>query len=213
MVKNLPANAGDTSSILPWRRKWQPTPVFLPGESRRQRRLVAYSPWGRKESDTVRHTGRHRGERWTRTAAQSINPGASCLPSNFTQWHTFWLYDLVVQPLSRVRLWYPMDYSTSGFPVLHYLPELAQTHVHWDGDAIQTPHPLLSPSPLALNFFPVSGSFPMSLLFASGGQTVVSFFISVGNPLQYSCLGNPMDRGAWWATVHRVTKSQTGLSN
>ena len=30
-----------------------------------------------------------------------------------------------------------------------------------------------------------------------------------GNPLQYSCLGNPMDRGAQWATVHRVTKSQT----
>ena len=30
-----------------------------------------------------------------------------------------------------------------------------------------------------------------------------------GNPLQYSCLGNPMDRGAWWATVHEVTKCQT----
>ena len=30
-----------------------------------------------------------------------------------------------------------------------------------------------------------------------------------GNPLQYSCLENPMDRGAWRATVHRVTKSQT----
>ena len=30
-----------------------------------------------------------------------------------------------------------------------------------------------------------------------------------GSPLQYSCLGNPMDRGAWWATVHRVAKSQT----
>ena len=30
-----------------------------------------------------------------------------------------------------------------------------------------------------------------------------------GNPLQYSCLENAMDRGAWWATVHRVTKSQT----
>ena len=30
-----------------------------------------------------------------------------------------------------------------------------------------------------------------------------------GNPLQYSCLENPMDRGAWWATVHRVSKSQT----
>ena len=32
-----------------------------------------------------------------------------------------------------------------------------------------------------------------------------------GNPLQYSCLENPMDRGAWWATVHRVAKSQTRL--
>ena len=30
-----------------------------------------------------------------------------------------------------------------------------------------------------------------------------------GNPLQYSCLGNPMDRGAWWVTVRGVTKSQT----
>ena len=34
-----------------------------------------------------------------------------------------------------------------------------------------------------------------------------------GNPLQYSCLENPMDREAWWATVHGVTKSQTRLSD
>ena len=34
-----------------------------------------------------------------------------------------------------------------------------------------------------------------------------------GNPLQYSCLENPMDGGAWWATVHGVTKSQTRLRN
>ena len=34
-----------------------------------------------------------------------------------------------------------------------------------------------------------------------------------GNPLRYSCLKNFMDRGSWWATVHRVTKSQTGLSS
>ena len=32
-----------------------------------------------------------------------------------------------------------------------------------------------------------------------------------GNPLQYSCLENPMDRGFWWATVHRVAKSRTQL--
>ena len=34
-----------------WRRKWQPTPVFLPAESHGQRRLAGYSPWGHKESD------------------------------------------------------------------------------------------------------------------------------------------------------------------
>ena len=33
-----------------------------------------------------------------------------------------------------------------------------------------------------------------------------------GNPLQYSCLENPTDRGAWWATVHGLAKGQTGLS-
>ena len=37
--------------IYPWRRKWQPTPVFLPGEPHGQRSLVGYSPWGRKELD------------------------------------------------------------------------------------------------------------------------------------------------------------------
>ena len=36
-----------------WRRKWQPTPVFLPGESHGQRRLADYSPWGHKELDTT----------------------------------------------------------------------------------------------------------------------------------------------------------------
>ena len=34
-----------------------------------------------------------------------------------------------------------------------------------------------------------------------------------GNPLQYCCLENPMDRGAWWATVHGAAKSQTRLSH
>ena len=39
---------------IPWRRKWQPTPVFLPGESHGQRSLVGYSPWGNKESDMTK---------------------------------------------------------------------------------------------------------------------------------------------------------------
>ena len=38
---------------IPWRRGWQPTPVFFPGDSRGQRSLVGYSPWGCKQSDTT----------------------------------------------------------------------------------------------------------------------------------------------------------------
>ena len=56
--KEFACNAGDLSSIpglgrSPWRREWLPTPVFLPGESHGQRRLVGYSPWGHRESDTT----------------------------------------------------------------------------------------------------------------------------------------------------------------
>ena len=47
------ADVGSTPGLgrFPWRRKWQPTPVFLPGKSHGQRSLLGYSPWGRKESD------------------------------------------------------------------------------------------------------------------------------------------------------------------
>ena len=41
---------------IPWRRKWQPTPMFLPGKSHGQRRRVDYSPWDHKELDTTEHT-------------------------------------------------------------------------------------------------------------------------------------------------------------
>ena len=41
---------------MPWRRAWQPTPVFLSGESHGQRSLVGYSPWGHTESDTTEVT-------------------------------------------------------------------------------------------------------------------------------------------------------------
>ena len=47
----------------------------------------------------------------------------------------------------------PMNCSTPGFPGLHYLPEFAQTHIHWVGVTIQPSQPLSPPSPLALNLF------------------------------------------------------------
>ena len=52
---------------------------------------------------------------------------------------------------SCLTLCNPMDCSTPGFPIYHQLPELAQTHVHWVGDAIQPSHPLSFPSPSAFN--------------------------------------------------------------
>ena len=59
VVKNLPATAGRWKrhefdpwvGKIPWKRTWQPTPVFLPGLSLGQRSLAGYSPWGCKELD------------------------------------------------------------------------------------------------------------------------------------------------------------------
>ena len=57
VVKSPPANARNVRDVgsvwfgkIPWSRKWQPTPVFLPGESCGQRSLAGYSPWGHTES-------------------------------------------------------------------------------------------------------------------------------------------------------------------
>ena len=80
VVKNPPANGGDIRDVgrfnpwvrkIPWRRKWQPTPVFLPRESHGQRRLEGCSPCGLEESDTTEDSacmhadttdGKHREE-------------------------------------------------------------------------------------------------------------------------------------------------------
>ena len=51
MVKNLPAMQEIWVGKMPWRKAWQPTPVFFPRESHRQRSLEGYSPWGHKEWD------------------------------------------------------------------------------------------------------------------------------------------------------------------
>ena len=100
---SLPVSVQRCQLILSsWRRKWQPTPVLLPGNFHGWRSLVGYSPWGCKESDTTER--------------------------------------------------------------LHFL-------------------------------------------------SIIPFGEENGNPVQCSCLENPMDRGAWWAAVYGVAKSRTWLSN
>ena len=61
LVRTPPANARDIRDVglvrkIPWRRAWQPTLVFLPGESRGQKSLAGYSPKGHKESDRTEAT-------------------------------------------------------------------------------------------------------------------------------------------------------------
>ena len=99
---------------ISWR-KWQPTPVFLPGKFHGQKSLAGYSPWGCKESDTTEH-----------------------IHSNVTLW--FVLYCCSVAQLCPT-LCNPMDIRLT---FLHYLLELPQTHVHGVDDAIQPYHPLSS---------------------------------------------------------------------
>ena len=110
---------------ISWRRKWQPTPVFLPGKTHGRRSLIGYSPQGHKGSDT-----------------------------------TEWLHFMGFSGGS--------DSKESACNVV--------------------------------NLGSVSGSG------RSSGE-------GNGNLLQYSCLENPMDKKAWWATVHGVAKSRTQLSD
>ena len=112
----------------PWRtRKWQPTPVLLPGKVHGRRRLVGYSPWGRKELDTTE---------WLHFLFLS-----------------FFLVALLVNDLPAMQ--------ATGFD-------------SWVGKI-----------PWRRKWQPTPVFLP----------------------------GNTMDRGAWWATVHGITKSQTWLSN
>ena len=66
-IKESTCDVGDPDLIsyvekIPWRREWQPTPVFLPGKFHGQRSLVSYRPWGCKESDTTEQRLTHVAE-------------------------------------------------------------------------------------------------------------------------------------------------------
>ena len=80
-----------------------------------------------------------------------------------------------------------MDCSTPGFPVLHCLPELAQTHVHWVGNAIQPPHPLSWPL-LLPSIFPSIRVFSNELALRIRWPKYCSFSFSISSSYEYSGL-------------------------
>ena len=71
-----------------------------------------------------------------------------------------------------LTLWHSMDRNTPYHPIPHYLPEFAQVHVHWVSNAILPSYPLPPSSLFCPQSFPASGSFPLSLLFTSGAQSI-----------------------------------------
>ena len=83
----------------------------------------------------------------------SVNGSVKCFSIHFAN-HLFSSVAQLCPTLCN-----PMDCSTSGFPIHHQLLELAQPHIHWVGDAIQSSHPLLSPSLPALNLSQNQGLF------------------------------------------------------
>ena len=97
MVKNLPTMwetwLDSWVKKIPWRKKWLPTPLFLPGEFHGQRSLVGYSPWGRKESDR----------------SEWLTLSFSSLPRLYGFWHTFasWWQDTSIIFLSFWKVYNP----------------------------------------------------------------------------------------------------------
>ena len=164
---------------IPWRRKGQPTPVFLPGKSHGQRSLAGFSPWGCKDSDRTLQlnykclrTNRFNSlglsllicnvtqlEQTTLQAFDSSTVPLQTPGSNSTYcWRLFLFSRSIIS--DSVTLCDPMDCSIPVFPVLHHTPKSAQTHIHWAGDAIQPSHPLSPPpSPPAPNLSQHQGFF------------------------------------------------------
>ena len=111
---------------IPWRRAWQPTPVFLPGESHGQRSLVGYTPWGRKESDMSEHLSTQELELCDFTAegvgsipgwgtqipqatrhCQKINKHTQLMSTLFWKWE----HNVKSSVVNSQTPWQPVDYN------------------------------------------------------------------------------------------------------
>ena len=193
---------------IPWRRKWQPTPGFLPGESHGQRSLAGYSPWGPKESDTTEwlstHTRTLSPRKWTFQKAWNISFWV-CLPLCWPRItsHTAW-YPAGARLVHKCKplqdIWRNTLFSQSEeqFPLPPWSPRSPETR-NWASDAGDIWAQNLFSAPQTIQRRETQRAFHVP-------WKLISFFIVVvgmlsgegdGTPLQYSCLENPMDRGAW----------------
>ena len=161
-----------------WRRQWHPTPVLLPGKSHGRRSLEGCSPWGRWGLDMTERLHFH-------FSLSCIGEGngnplqCSCL-ENPRDGGACWA---AVYGVTQSRTWLKWRSSSSSKEGLHlFFKEVL---------VVKNP-PANTRDGKDADLIPELGRSP------EGGH---------GRPLQDSCLENSMDRGGWWATVHRVTKS------
>ena len=107
---------------------------------------------------------------------------------------------------SCLTLWNPMDCTTLGFPVLHHLPEFAQTPVHWVGDVIQSSHPLTSPSPPAFNLCSTTMHSPqnteMWAVWKIHNTLFPSSYFHGASPFNFSC--RQSDLGIVWCLQNSI---------
>ena len=158
MVKNLPA----VQETQIWSLGWEDPLKEMATHSRILAQIIPRT----EEPGGLQSMGLQRVRQDWGTNTFTFSPNTRhCVLSHWTQNRRMetWLSLLVLQALfSRSvvsTLCNPMDCSTPGFPVLPYLSEFAQTHVHCVGDAIQPSHPLSPPSPPALSLSQHQGLF------------------------------------------------------
>ena len=175
-----------------------PTPVFLPGKLHGQRSLVGCSPWGHKESDMTKHMA----------GSNLHNSQLDSVPST-----VYILNHLVLKQLCRedtITLVLQMRKQRQRGWVM---PTVTQ-HKQQSGFNSQRPGfrvcALCDRAPLPLKVYLNLFNQPWARKIPGPGRSPGE---GNGNPLQYSGLENSVDRGAWRATIHGVTKSQTRLCN
>ena len=193
--------------------QWHPTPVFLPGKSHGQRSLVGCSPWGRWGSDTTERLHFH-FSLWCIGGGNGNPLQCSCL-ENPRDGAACWAAVYGVAQ-SRTRLKLLSSSSTIGIN----MPDGTRTR-HLEASCL-----LPYPQPTGMKLPSCCNKVPGSLWYFLGGAVVKNLPASaadardtsskpglgrslgggIGKQFQYSCLGDPMDGGAWWAAVCGVER-------
>ena len=128
------------------------------GDSEGQGSLACCSPWGCKELDMTELTEQQQYVPPLRSLMHTVQTEVQVRIGKMTSEKELSVQFSSVAQLC-LTLCNPMDCSTPGLPVLHRLPEFAQTHVHWVKDAIQPSHPLSCSCPPPFNLSQHQGLF------------------------------------------------------